>query len=59
MTFLLFAMQGKRNIAFMQELQCLFALMLGTWRKFVDPSAALELLRDVFRSAEQPQVKPH
>lgn len=51
-------MQGKRNIAFMQELQCLFALMLGTWRKFVDPSAALELLRDVFRSAEQPQVKP-
>ncbi|KAF4796421.1 hypothetical protein TURU_084065 [Turdus rufiventris] len=47
--------QGKRNIAFMQELQCLFALMLGTWRKFVDPSAALEVLRDVFRSAEQPQ----
>uniref|UniRef100_A0A8C3UZ76 ubiquitinyl hydrolase 1 n=1 Tax=Catharus ustulatus TaxID=91951 RepID=A0A8C3UZ76_CATUS len=46
---------GKRNIAFMQELQCLFALMLGTWRKFVDPSAALEVLRDVFRSSEQPQ----
>ncbi|NXN89865.1 UBP28 hydrolase, partial [Bombycilla garrulus] len=46
---------GKRNIAFMQELQCLFALMLGTWRKFVDPSAALELLSDVFRSPEQPQ----
>ncbi|NXP17848.1 UBP28 hydrolase, partial [Scytalopus superciliaris] len=46
---------GKRNIAFMQELQCLFALMLGTRRKFVDPSAALELLRDVFRSAEEPQ----
>ncbi|XP_027555079.1 ubiquitin carboxyl-terminal hydrolase 28 isoform X6 [Neopelma chrysocephalum] len=44
----------KRNIAFMQELQCLFALMLGTRRKFVDPSAALELLRDVFRS-EEPQ----
>ncbi|XP_017934146.2 ubiquitin carboxyl-terminal hydrolase 28 isoform X3 [Manacus vitellinus] len=46
---------GKRNIAFMQELQSLFALMLGTRRKFVDPSAALELLRDVFRSAEEPQ----
>ncbi|KFP81713.1 Ubiquitin carboxyl-terminal hydrolase 28, partial [Acanthisitta chloris] len=45
----------KRNIAFMQELQCLFALMLGTWRNFVDPSAALELLNDVFRSAEEPQ----
>ncbi|NXF09286.1 UBP28 hydrolase, partial [Smithornis capensis] len=46
---------GKRNITFMQELQCLFALMLGTRRKFVDPSAALELLRDVFRSTEEPQ----
>ncbi|NWX20562.1 UBP28 hydrolase, partial [Aegotheles bennettii] len=46
---------GKRNIAFMQELQCLFALMLGTRRKFVDPSAALELLRDGFRSAEEQQ----
>ncbi|NXK23816.1 UBP28 hydrolase, partial [Arenaria interpres] len=46
---------GKRNIAFMQELQCLFALMLGTRRKFVDPTAALELLRDAFRSAEEQQ----
>ncbi|XP_014805065.1 PREDICTED: ubiquitin carboxyl-terminal hydrolase 28 isoform X3 [Calidris pugnax] len=46
---------GKRNIAFMQELQCLFALMLGTHRKFVDPTAALELLRDAFRSAEEQQ----
>ncbi|XP_010183204.1 PREDICTED: ubiquitin carboxyl-terminal hydrolase 28, partial [Mesitornis unicolor] len=46
---------GKRNIAFMQELQRLFALMLGTRSKFVDPSAALELLRDAFRSAEQQQ----
>ncbi|XP_074707266.1 ubiquitin carboxyl-terminal hydrolase 28 isoform X5 [Strix uralensis] len=46
---------GKRNIAFMQELQCLFALMLGTRRKFVDPSAAVELLRDAFRSAEEQQ----
>ncbi|CAM9817286.1 unnamed protein product [Bubo scandiacus] len=46
---------GKRNIAFMQELQCLFALMLGTHRKFVDPSAAVELLRDAFRSAEEQQ----
>ncbi|NXG78566.1 UBP28 hydrolase, partial [Baryphthengus martii] len=46
---------GKRNVAFMQELQCLFALMLGTRRKFVDPSAALELLRDAFRSAQEQQ----
>ncbi|XP_010007071.1 PREDICTED: ubiquitin carboxyl-terminal hydrolase 28 [Chaetura pelagica] len=46
---------GKRNIAFMQELQGLFALMLGTRRKFVDPSAALELLRDAFRSTGEQQ----
>ncbi|XP_030361515.1 ubiquitin carboxyl-terminal hydrolase 28 isoform X2 [Strigops habroptila] len=46
---------GKRNVAFMQELQCLFALMLGTRRKFVDPSAALELLRGAFRSTEEQQ----
>lgn len=58
LAFLLFATQGKRNIAFMQELQCLFALMLGTHRKFVDPSAAVELLRDAFRSTEEQQVKP-
>ncbi|KAM9519700.1 ubiquitin carboxyl-terminal hydrolase 28 isoform 6-T6 [Guaruba guarouba] len=45
----------KRNIAFMLELQCLFALMLGTRRKFVDPSVALELLRDAFRSTEEQQ----
>jgi len=42
----------------MQELQCLFALMMGTRRKFVDPSAALELLRDAFKSTEEQQVKP-
>ncbi|XP_065553463.1 ubiquitin carboxyl-terminal hydrolase 28 isoform X5 [Lathamus discolor] len=45
----------KRNIAFVLELQCLFALMLGTRRKFVDPSVALELLRDAFRSTEEQQ----
>uniref|UniRef100_A0A8B9FCA0 ubiquitinyl hydrolase 1 n=1 Tax=Amazona collaria TaxID=241587 RepID=A0A8B9FCA0_9PSIT len=45
----------KRNIALMLELQCLFALMLGTRRKFVDPSIALELLRDPFRSTEEQQ----
>ncbi|XP_030076473.1 ubiquitin carboxyl-terminal hydrolase 28 isoform X2 [Microcaecilia unicolor] len=45
----------KRNIAFMQELQYLFALLVGSNRKFVDPSAALELLKDAFRSAEAQQ----
>ncbi|CAK6964536.1 ubiquitin carboxyl-terminal hydrolase 28 isoform X1 [Scomber scombrus] len=45
----------RRNIAFMQELRCLFALMLGSTRKFVDPSAAVELLRDAFRTNEAQQ----
>ncbi|XP_042331055.1 LOW QUALITY PROTEIN: ubiquitin carboxyl-terminal hydrolase 28 [Sceloporus undulatus] len=45
----------KRNVAFMLELQCLFALMLGTCRKFVDPTTALELLRGAFRSPEEQQ----
>lgn len=41
----------------MQELQYLFALMLGTRRKFVDPTTALELLKGAFRSPEEQQVK--
>ncbi|XP_062867188.1 ubiquitin carboxyl-terminal hydrolase 28 [Trichomycterus rosablanca] len=45
----------KRNIAFMQELRCLFALMVGSQRRFVDPSAAVELLRDAFRTSEAQQ----
>ncbi|TKS83242.1 Ubiquitin carboxyl-terminal hydrolase 28 [Collichthys lucidus] len=45
----------KRNIAFMQELRCLFALMVGSARRFVDPSAAVELLRDAFRTSEAQQ----
>ncbi|KAK5887245.1 hypothetical protein CesoFtcFv8_015866 [Champsocephalus esox] len=45
----------KRNMAFMQELRCLFALMVGSSRTFVDPSAAVELLRDAFRTSEAQQ----
>ncbi|XP_020845400.1 ubiquitin carboxyl-terminal hydrolase 28 isoform X5 [Phascolarctos cinereus] len=45
----------KRNIIFMQELQYLFALMMGSNRKFVDPSAALDLLKGAFRSADEQQ----
>uniref|UniRef100_A0A8C8F5W0 Ubiquitin carboxyl-terminal hydrolase n=1 Tax=Oncorhynchus tshawytscha TaxID=74940 RepID=A0A8C8F5W0_ONCTS len=45
----------SRNIAFMQELRCLFALMVGSTRRFVDPSAAVELLREAFRSSEAQQ----
>uniref|UniRef100_A0A8C6UGZ3 Ubiquitin carboxyl-terminal hydrolase n=1 Tax=Neogobius melanostomus TaxID=47308 RepID=A0A8C6UGZ3_9GOBI len=47
--------QDKRNIAFMQELRCLFALMVGSTRRFVDPSASVELLRDAFRTSEAQQ----
>ncbi|XP_023592758.1 ubiquitin carboxyl-terminal hydrolase 28 isoform X3 [Trichechus manatus latirostris] len=45
----------KRNVVFMQELQYLFALMMGSNRKFVDPSAALDLLKGAFRSSEEQQ----
>ncbi|XP_023576857.1 ubiquitin carboxyl-terminal hydrolase 28 isoform X1 [Octodon degus] len=45
----------KRNIMFMQELQYLFALMMGSNRKSVDPSAALDLLKGAFRSSEEQQ----
>ncbi|XP_054580597.1 ubiquitin carboxyl-terminal hydrolase 28 isoform X3 [Eptesicus fuscus] len=45
----------KRNVMFMQELQYLFALMMGSNRKFVDPSAALDLLKGAFRSPEEQQ----
>ncbi|XP_049634652.1 ubiquitin carboxyl-terminal hydrolase 28 [Suncus etruscus] len=45
----------KRNIVFMQELQYLFALMMGSNRKFVDPTAALDLLKGAFRSPEEQQ----
>lgn len=41
----------------MQELRCLFALMVGSTRRFVDPSAAVELLRDAFRTNEAQQVQ--
>ena len=50
-------LQEKRNIVFMQELQYLFALMMGSNRKFVDPSAALDLLKGAFRSPEEQQVQ--
>ncbi|EPY83412.1 hypothetical protein CB1_000569004 [Camelus ferus] len=54
---LLSFLQEKRNIMFMQELQYLFALMMGSNRKFVDPSAALDLLKGAFRSPEEQQVR--
>ena len=34
----------------MQELRHLFALMLGSKRKYVDPSKALDILKEAFTS---------
>ncbi|XP_045717707.1 ubiquitin carboxyl-terminal hydrolase 28-like [Phyllostomus hastatus] len=45
----------KRNAVFMQELQRLFALMMGSNRKFVDPSSALNILKGAFQAAEEEQ----
>ncbi|XP_078389137.1 ubiquitin carboxyl-terminal hydrolase 28 isoform X2 [Cetorhinus maximus] len=45
----------QRNLAFMQELRCLFALMVASKRKYIDPSNAVDLLKDAFRSSEAQQ----
>ncbi|XP_067350084.1 ubiquitin carboxyl-terminal hydrolase 25 isoform X2 [Channa argus] len=44
-----------RNLPFMQELRNLFALMVGSKRKYVDPSRAVEILKDAFKSSESQQ----
>lgn len=40
----------------MQELRNLFSLMVGSKRKYVDPSRAVEILKDAFKSSESQQV---
>lgn len=40
----------------MQELRNLFSLMVGSKRKYVDPSQAVEILKDAFKSTESQQV---
>lgn len=40
----------------MQELRNLFSLMVGSKRKYVDPSRAVEILKDAFKSTESQQV---
>lgn len=40
----------------MQELRNLFSLMVGSRRKYVDPSKAVEILKDAFKSSELQQV---
>ncbi|XP_061754141.1 ubiquitin carboxyl-terminal hydrolase 25 isoform X1 [Nerophis ophidion] len=44
-----------RNLPFMQELRNLFSLMVGSRRKYVDPSRAVEILKDAFKSSELQQ----
>ncbi|XP_057676369.1 ubiquitin carboxyl-terminal hydrolase 25 isoform X1 [Corythoichthys intestinalis] len=44
-----------RNLPFMQELRTLFSLMVGSKRKYVDPSRAVEILKDAFKSSESQQ----
>uniref|UniRef100_A0A3P9HJC9 Ubiquitin carboxyl-terminal hydrolase 25 n=1 Tax=Oryzias latipes TaxID=8090 RepID=A0A3P9HJC9_ORYLA len=44
-----------RYLLFMQELRNLFSLMVGSKRKYVDPSRAVEILKDAFKSSESQQ----
>ncbi|XP_012777431.2 ubiquitin carboxyl-terminal hydrolase 25 isoform X3 [Maylandia zebra] len=44
-----------RNLPFMQELRNLFSLMVGSKRKYVDPSRAVEILKDAFKSSDSQQ----
>lgn len=43
--------EEKRNLRFMQELRHLFALMIGSKRKYVDPSKSVDILKEAFASS--------
>ncbi|XP_042564491.1 ubiquitin carboxyl-terminal hydrolase 25 isoform X6 [Clupea harengus] len=45
----------RRNLPFMQELRNLFSLMVGSNRKYVDPSRAVEILQEAFQSSDSQQ----
>ena len=51
-----FLLQEHRNLPFMRELRYLFALLVGTKRKYVDPSRAVEILKDAFKSNDSQQL---
>lgn len=55
-TVCLFCTQENRNLPFMRELRYLFALLFGSKRKYVDPSRAVEILKDAFKSNDSQQV---
>uniref|UniRef100_A0A3B3SBW4 Ubiquitin carboxyl-terminal hydrolase 25 n=1 Tax=Paramormyrops kingsleyae TaxID=1676925 RepID=A0A3B3SBW4_9TELE len=44
-----------QNLPFMQELRKLFSLMVGSKRKYVDPSHAVEILKEAFKSSDSQQ----
>ena len=45
-----FHIQERRNLRFMKELSMLFGLMVGSTRKYVDPSKAVDILKEAFSS---------
>uniref|UniRef100_A0A8D0CC36 Ubiquitin carboxyl-terminal hydrolase n=1 Tax=Scleropages formosus TaxID=113540 RepID=A0A8D0CC36_SCLFO len=48
-------LQEHRYLPFMRELRHLFSLMVGSKRKYVDPSRAVEILKDAFKSSDSQQ----
>ncbi|XP_053312845.1 ubiquitin carboxyl-terminal hydrolase 25 isoform X4 [Spea bombifrons] len=44
-----------RNMPFMRELRYLFSLLVSSKRKYVDPSRAVEILKDAFKSNDSQQ----
>lgn len=44
-----------RNLPFMRELRYLFSLLVSSKRKYVDPSRAVEILKDAFKSNDSQQ----
>uniref|UniRef100_A0A8C4RLL6 ubiquitinyl hydrolase 1 n=1 Tax=Erpetoichthys calabaricus TaxID=27687 RepID=A0A8C4RLL6_ERPCA len=46
----------RRNLPFMRELRRLFSLMVGSKRKYVDPSKAVEILKEAFKSNDSQQI---
>ncbi|XP_073524354.1 ubiquitin carboxyl-terminal hydrolase 25 isoform X3 [Phyllobates terribilis] len=44
-----------RNLPFMRELRYLFSLLVSSKRKYVDPSRAVDILKDAFKSNDSQQ----
>lgn len=56
---LYFVPQEHRNLPFMRELRYLFSLLVSSKRKYVDPSRAVEILKDAFKSNDSQQVSTY